>query len=97
MPFHKLLKELVTKRGRGIKEQMIQGCIILFPDTLFFENGLPTMLVQNDKDFALSIWNEEKPLAPINDLLGKLEKIIKVRKEKKAPLWAEKQRKSRKD
>ena len=69
---------------------MILGCEVLFPDTLFFENGLPSMLVQNDKDFALSIWNDDKPLPPINDLLAKLEKTIRARKDRKTPFWAEK-------
>ena len=96
MPFHKLLKELVTKKKDGVKELMIQGCDVLFPDTLFFENAQPSFLIQNDREGCLSIWNEDKPLPNITDLLSKIEKIVKVRKANKDHLWAEKQRKNRK-
>ena len=45
MPFHKLIKELVTKPKENTKEKMIQGCEVFFPDTLFFENMAPSFWI----------------------------------------------------
>ena len=80
MPFHKLIKELVTKPKQNVKEQMIQGCEVFFPDTLFFENNAPSFWIRNDAESCLVRWNEDKPLPNINDLLQKIDKETKKRK-----------------
>lgn len=97
MPFHKLIKELVTKPKENTKEKMIQGCEVFLPDTLFFENMAPSFWIQNDKEGTLVRWNEDKPLPNINDLLQKIDKETKKRKQRKSDMfWAEKERKARK-
>ena len=30
-----------------------KGCELIFPDTAFFNNGKPTHIIRNDKDFCL--------------------------------------------
>ena len=34
--------------------EKIKGCELIFPDTVFFENGAPSMIVKMDKDFCLT-------------------------------------------
>lgn len=53
------------------------------------------MLVQNDKDFCLSLWNEDRPMPSINELLAKIEKIVKARKANKRHIWLERQLQAR--
>lgn len=97
MPFHKLIKELLPKNSTNPKEKMISGCEISFPDTLFFENAAPSFLVQTDKDFCLTRWNEDKQLPNLNDLLQRLEKATKARKANKTHLWLQQQKQNRLD
>ena len=34
--------------------ERIKGCECIFPDTIFFKNGKPSMIVRMDKDFCLT-------------------------------------------
>ena len=45
MSFHMLIKELLPRPSTNPKEKMISGCEVTFPETLFFENCAPSMLV----------------------------------------------------
>lgn len=44
------------------QEQMIKGCEILFPDTVFFEKGKAKSIVKMDKDYCLQTITKEARL-----------------------------------
>ena len=54
MQFKDFIKSLIPNPKDNPKEKMIKGCQVFFPDTLFFEKGKPSFIVQNDKDFCLA-------------------------------------------
>lgn len=60
MPFHVLIQELMTKQSENPKEKKLSGCEVFFPDTVFYEKGVPKFIAMNDKDFCLAKWNENE-------------------------------------
>ena len=36
------------------KSHLVKGCELIFPDTCFFKDGHPTMIVKMDKDYCLT-------------------------------------------
>ena len=68
---------------------MLSGCQVFFPDTLFFEKGVPKLWALNDKDFCLSRqeYDDKKQMPHAGDLIPKLEEVIRKRKAKKTRHW----------
>ena len=60
MPFHVLIQELMTKPKENPNEKVLSGCEIFFPDTVFYEYGVPKFIAMNDKDYCLAKWNENE-------------------------------------
>ena len=64
MPFHMLIERLMAKPRESTKEKLISGCEIFFPDTVFYEKGMPKMYAMNDKDFCLARYNQDEEKKP---------------------------------
>ena len=66
----------MTKPKDNPKEKVLSGCEVFFPDTVFYEKGVPKFIAMNDKDFCIAKWNEHedvKKQAPNpQDLFSKL-------------------------
>ena len=99
MPFHMLIMELIAKPKENPKEKMISGCEVFFPDTVFFLGGNKRILVQNDKDYCLSKYNEsdEKKQSNQQELINRLNKATIARKamSSKGRLWLQKAKEAR--
>ena len=58
MDFKQLVFELMPMPKKNSKEKMVSGCEVFFPHTLFFENGKPSFIAQNDKDYCMQKLND---------------------------------------
>ena len=54
----------MAKPRENTKEKLISGCEVFFPDTVFYEKGVPKFIAMNDRDFCLSKWNEHEEKKP---------------------------------
>ena len=90
MDFRLLITELISKPKENPKEKMLSGCEVFLPDTLFYENGKPSFIAYNDKDFCLAKWNEgadNNKMQNPSDLIQKLQKITQSRKNVQDKYW----------
>jgi len=89
MAFEMLIHELIARPKENLSEKMISGCDVFFPDTLFFKNQNPSYIIQMDKDFCLSKWNDEEKKQKPNagDFIQRIEKATKLRKQNKKKYW----------
>ena len=90
MDFRLLITELISKPKENPKEKMLSGCEVFLPDTLFYENGKPSFIAYNDKDFCLAKWNEgadNNKMQNPSDLIQKLQKITQSRKNLQDKYW----------
>lgn len=91
MLFKDFIKSLIPNPKDNAKEKMIKGCQVFFPDTLFFEKGKPSFLIQNDKDFCLAKVSEASDTngkgLQMTELRRKLQDTTNSRKQKTAQHW----------
>ena len=61
--FEWLMEHLVPVQK---KANFIKGCELIFPDTCFFKNGVPTMIIKMDKDAQTLVCARATPAKKID-------------------------------
>lgn len=81
MSFQNLIFELIPNPVQDYKEKMIEGCQLMFPDTVFFDRG-KLVICTMDRDYCISKENRKLTILQVRKLL---DNQVKLRKSNTQP------------